>query len=309
MQGLHAAHRLLCCSPSDNPTTGKRQPVKPPKFEYHAASSVEHAVALLQQYGGDARALAGGQSLVPMLNFRLAAPKALIDIGRIPALAGVREEAGTIAIGAMTRQRALEFSTVVQTRLPLLRDALRWVGHLPTRTRGTIGGSLAHADPSAELPMVAAALDAELVAQGPAGRRRIPAAQFFTGMLTTALAADELLVEIRLPAAAPGDRVAIEEFSRRPGDFAIAAIAAVVSGDGKSIRFAAAGVGPHAKRLHEAERVLEQAGLNDAGIAAAAAKASETVEPGSDQNASADFRRHLTGVLLTRAVRRAAGLT
>jgi carbon-monoxide dehydrogenase medium subunit len=282
--------------------------VKPPKFEYHAVASVEEAVSLLQRYGGDARPLAGGQSLVPMLNFRLASPRALVDLRLIPQIAGLREDGDSVLVGAMTRQRALEFSGVVQKRLPLVREALRWVGHLPTRGRGTIGGSLSHADPSAELPLAMTALDAEMVAHGPKGRRSIPASQFFTGYFSTALAADELLVEIRIPAAADGDGVAVEEFSRRQGDFAIAAIAAVVGKDGKKVRIAAGGVGPHATRLREAEAILEKGGMNDDTITAACTKASEVVQPGSDQNGSADYRRHIIGVLLERALRRAAGM-
>ena len=282
--------------------------MKPPKFEYHAAASVEEAVSLLQRYGGDARPLAGGQSLVPMLNFRLASPRALVDLRLIPQIAGLREDGDSVLVGAMTRQRALEFSGVVQKRLPLVREALRWVGHLPTRGRGTIGGSLSHADPSAELPIAMTALDAEMVAHGPKGRRSIPASQFFTGYFSTALAADELLVEIRIPAAADGDGVAVEEFSRRQGDFAIAAIAAVVGKDGKKVRIAAGGVGPHATRLREAEAILEKGGMNDDTITAACTKASEVVQPGSDQNGSADYRRHIIGVLLERALRRAAGM-
>jgi len=271
-------------------------------------ASVEEAVSLLQRYGGDARPLAGGQSLVPMLNFRLASPRALVDLRLIPQIAGLREDGDFVLVGAMTRQRALEFSGVVQKRLPLVREALRWVGHLPTRGRGTIGGSLSHADPSAELPIAMTALDAEMVAHGPKGRRSIPASQFFTGYFSTALAADELLVEIRIPAAADGDGVAVEEFSRRQGDFAIAAIAAVVGKDGKKVRIAAGGVGPHATRLREAEAILEKGGMNDDTITAACTKASEVVQPGSDQNGSADYRRHIIGVLLERALRRAAGM-
>lgn len=280
--------------------------MKPPKFEYHAPASVEEAIGLLQRYGGDARPLAGGQSLVPMLNFRLASPKALVDLRLLTAMAGVREDGDTVVVGAMTRQRALEFSSLVHKRLPLVREALRWVGHLPTRSRGTLGGSLSHADPSAELPIAMAALDAEMVVQGPKGRRTITAAQFFTGYFSTALAPDELLVEVRIPAAADGDGVAVEEFSRRQGDFAIAAIAAVVGKGGKKVRIAAGGVGPHAARIREAEAILEKGGVNADTISAACAKASEVVQPGSDQNASADYRRHLTGVLLGRALRRAA---
>jgi carbon-monoxide dehydrogenase medium subunit len=164
-----------------------------------------------------------------MLNFRLARPAALVDVNRIPALAYVREDDdGTVAFGAMTRQRTIEFSPVVAQRLPLLREATRWVGHLPIRSRGTIGGSIAHADPSAEYPAVLTALDGEVVAQGPRGRRTLKPRELFESYLTTRLAPDELLVEVRLPATPAGAGWAFEEFARRHGDFAIVGIAAMV---------------------------------------------------------------------------------
>src|SRR5690349_24377990 len=166
--------------------------MKPARFEYHAPTSVDEAVALLQRYGGEAKVLAGGQSLMPMLNFRLARPAALVDVNRIAALAYIREENGTVAFGAMTRQRAIEFSPVVAARLPLLREATRWVGHLPIRSRGTIGGSIAHADPSAEYPAVLTALDGEVVARGSKGERTLAPHALFETYLTTSLAPDEI---------------------------------------------------------------------------------------------------------------------
>ncbi|HEU4367782.1 MAG TPA: xanthine dehydrogenase family protein subunit M [Methylomirabilota bacterium] len=282
--------------------------MKPPRFEYHAPRSVDETVELLGRYGGDAKVLAGGQSLMPMLNFRLARPAALVDVNRIPALAYVREEDGAVALGAMTRQRTIEFSPVVARRLPLLHEATRWVGHLPIRSRGTIGGSLAHADPSAEYPAVLTALDGEVVAQGPRGRRTLRGPELFETYLTTRLAPDELLVEVRLPAMAAGAGFAFEEFARRHGDFAIVGIAAMIVRDGarcRTARLAAAGTGPVPARLRAAEEILEREGLGAAAIEAAAARASELVEPDSDVHASADYRRHLTGVLTARALRRA----
>ena len=148
--------------------------MKPAKFEYHAPASIDEALAILARYNGEARLLAGGQSLVPMMNFRLARPDAVVDLNRIEGLAYVEEEGEVLRIGAMTRQRRLEFDPLVAAKLPLLREALRWVGHLPTRSRGTIGGSIAHADPSAEIPMVLQALEGEVVARGPQGERRVP---------------------------------------------------------------------------------------------------------------------------------------
>jgi aerobic carbon-monoxide dehydrogenase medium subunit len=282
--------------------------MKPARFEYHAARSVDEAVELLVRYGGDAKVLAGGQSLVPLLNFRLARPAALVDVNRVPALAYVREDDGVVALGAMTRQRTIEFSPVVAARLPLLGEATRWVGHLPIRSRGTIGGSLAHADPSAEYPAVLTALGGEVIVQGPRGRRTVTAGDLFETYLTTTLAPDELLVEVRLPAMPAGAGHAFEEFARRHGDFAIVGIAAMLVRDGGRCavaRLAAAGAGPVPVRLRAAEEILERDGLGDAALAAAGARAAELVAPDSDVHASADYRRHLTGVLTVRALKRA----
>jgi CO/xanthine dehydrogenase FAD-binding subunit len=260
------------------------------------------------RYGGDAKVLAGGQSLMPMLNFRLARPAALVDLNRIPSLAYVREEDGILAFGAMTRQRTIEFSPVVAQRLPLLREATRWVGHLPIRSRGTIGGSIAHADPSAEYPAVLTALDGEVVAQGPRGRRTLKPRELFESYLTTSLAPDELLVEVRLPSTPAGAGWAFEEFARRHGDFAIVGIAAMIIRDDArcvAARLAAAGVSPVPVRLRAAEEILERDGLDDAALEAAAARAAELVAPDADVHASAEYRRHLTRVLTARALRRA----
>ena len=282
--------------------------MKPAKFDYHAPATADEAVALLARYGGDAKVLAGGQSLVPMLNFRLARPAALVDVNRIPALAYIREEDGTVAFGAMTRQRTIEFSPVVAARLPLLREATRWVGHLPIRSRGTIGGSIAHADPSAEYPAVLTALGGEVVVQGPGGRRTVKAADLFESYLTTTLAADELVVEVRLPAMPAGAGYAFEEFARRHGDFAIVGIAAMVVRAGErctTARLAAAGAGPVPVRLRAAEEILERDGLGAAALEAAAARAAELVRPDADVHASAEYRRHLAEVLAVRAVEQA----
>src|SRR2546428_88895 len=163
--------------------------MKPPKFDYHAPASLDEALALLRRYGGDAKVLAGGQSLMPLLNFRLSRPAALVDLNRIPSLAYIEERDGQVRFGAMTRQRTIEFSPLVARRVPLLREATKWVGHLPIRTRGTIGGSIAHADPSAEYPAVLTALDGEGVARGPKGERVVRARDFFVTYLTTRAAA------------------------------------------------------------------------------------------------------------------------
>jgi carbon-monoxide dehydrogenase medium subunit len=282
--------------------------VKPTKFDYHAPATLDAAIVLLQRYHGDARLLAGGQSLLPMMNFRIVTPAAIVDLNRIPDLAYIRADNGAVRIGAMTRHRAVEFSPVVAERLPLLAEAIRLVAHLPIRSRGTIGGSLAHADPAAELPMVLQALEGEVVARGPKGERVVKAADLFEGMLTTSLADDEIISEVRIAAMPARAGYAVEEFARRRGDFAIAAVAAVVERAGErctKARLATAGVGPASIRLAAAEAILERDGLGDDAIDQAAAKAGELVSPHADQQGTAEYRRHLTRVLTARALRRA----
>ena len=282
--------------------------MKPAQFEYHAPVTLEMAIKLLEQYHGEARLLAGGQSLMPMMNFRLVTPAALVDLNRIPGLDYIRSDNGMVRIGAMTRHRAVEFSPVVAERLPLLAEAIKLVAHLPIRSRGTMGGSLAHADPAAELPMVLLALEGEVVVRGHTGERVIKAADLFEGLLTTSLAADEIIVEARFPAMPADAGFAVEEYARRRGDFAIAAIAAFIERDGErcaKARLATAGVGAMATRLGDAEAILVAGGLGDAVIEQAAAKAAAMVSPLSDPQASADYRRHLTHVLTARALRRA----
>jgi CO/xanthine dehydrogenase FAD-binding subunit len=283
--------------------------VKPARFAYHAPNSLEDALSLLTRYAGEARVLAGGQSLVPMMNFRIATPRAIIDLNRVPDLDYIRHETDIVRIGAMTRQRKIEFSSVIAETLPLLRDAIKLVGHLPTRSRGTIGGSLAHADPAAELPMTLQALEGEVVARSPAGERVIKADEFFRSLLATALTPQEILTEVRFPVMPANAGYAVEEFARRHGDFAICAVAAVLVREGErctKARLATGGTGPVPLRLKAAEGVLEQKGLGDAAVEEAAESASQAVEPMSDQNGSAEFRRHLTRVLTARALRRAA---
>jgi len=282
--------------------------VKPAKFEYYCPATIDEAIALLGRYQGEARVLAGGQSLVPMMNFRLATPTAIVDLNRIPSLDKIEAANGNVSIGAKARQRQLEFTPLIGERLPLLGEALRWVGHLPTRTRGTIGGSIAHADPAAEIPMVLQALAGDVVVRGSQGERRVAAPDLLVAPLTTALGPDEILTEVRFPAMPAGAGHAIEEFARRKGDFAIAAIAVMLVRDGErctTARLATAGIGPVPVRLRDAEAILEERGLGEVAVAAAAQRAAELVEPMTDHNASADFRRHLTGVLTRRAVLKA----
>ena len=282
--------------------------MKPAAFDYHAPTTVEAAVALLERHGDDARLLAGGQTLLPMMNFRLAMPEVIIDLNRIPELAYVEAGDGVVRIGAMTRQRTVEFSPIVEQDLPLLREAIRMVGHLPTRSRGTIGGSVANADSAAEIPMILQVLDGEVCCVGTQGQRVIRASEFFCDTMTTSLAEDEVLTEVRFPSMPSDARFAVEEFSRRHGDFAIAAVTVMIvmaGGICEKARIATAGVSAFSTRLIAAEKTLEGRVVDIAAIAAAAEVAADVVEPVADRNASADFRRHLTKVLTVRALQRA----
>jgi CO/xanthine dehydrogenase FAD-binding subunit len=282
--------------------------VKPARFDYHRPASLEEAITLLTRYGGEAKLLAGGQSLMPLMNFRLARPTALIDLNGIASLAYIREDDGHLRFGAMTRQRTIEFSPLVRRRLPLLAEATALVGHLPIRTRGTIGGSIAHADPSAEYPALLTALDGTVVARGPRGERTLRASELFESYLTTTLGPDEMLVEVRLPTMPDGAGFAFEEFSRRHGDFAIVGIAAMLVVQEErctAARLVTAGVGPVPTRLRQAEEILEHEGYSAAAIEAVARRAGELVEPDTDIHASAAYRRNLTRVLTGRALRRA----
>jgi CO/xanthine dehydrogenase FAD-binding subunit len=229
-------------------------PVKPAPFEYAAPASVDEALGLL---GDDARVLAGGQSLVPLLNFRLARPERLVDINGLSELAYLRASDGRLRIGALTRQAALERSPLVAERWPLLAQAIRLVGHPQIRNRGTVGGSIAHADPAAELPVAFSALDARLHAASGRGTRTIAAGDFFLGPLTTALEPDELLTEIEVPPLPDGARTAFVEHARTHGDFAIAG-AAVVVAPGADARIALLGAGPAPLRAGDAERALRE---------------------------------------------------
>ena len=283
--------------------------MKPPKFEYLAPTSLDEALALLAAHGDEAKVLAGGQSLVPLLNFRLVRPGYLVDLNDIRELAYIRQENGRVAIGALTRQRALETSTLVSDRVPLLADAMPQIGHVQIRNRGTIGGSLAHADPAAELPAVVAALDGELVVRGAGGERVLRADEFFVAYLTTALRPTELLVEVRLPVVPPRTGTAFLEVSRRHGDFALVGVAASLTLDdgGVCTRCAIAliGVGPApvvalaaAGRLVGAVPTIEA--FADVGQLAAA-----DLRPDGDLHASSQYRRHVAGVLTRRALARA----
>jgi CO/xanthine dehydrogenase FAD-binding subunit len=275
--------------------------VKPAAFDYLRPESVDEAVAQLAKFGGDGKVLAGGQSLVPLLNFRIVRPSVLIDINRLTALDFVEEHGGGLRIGALTRHHTLETSPLVRERFPILGAAMKHVAHLVIRNRGTIGGSLSHADPAAELPMMALLLEAEI--RTSAGSHA--AENFFHGPLTTALAEDELVTEVVLPALPPKTGWGFEEFSLRAGDFAFAAVAATVTAeDGKigAARLAAMGVGETPLRLRAVEAALAGKPFTPTLAAIAAQQARDEVDPPSDLRASADYRRHLVAALTERAL-------
>jgi carbon-monoxide dehydrogenase medium subunit len=282
--------------------------MKPPPFEYHRASSVKETVSLLARYGAEAKVLAGGQSLLPMMKLRLARPAVLVDVNRVREAAYVRRSNGAVAFGALARLAELE-SAEVRAACPMLADIARHIGHPPIRHRGTVCGSLAHSDPAAELPVLALALDADLVATGPQGDRIIPATDFFVTYLTTALAPEEILTEARFPTLEPGAGWAFTELARRPGDFAIVAAAvALAADDGGTItkaRVALGAVADRAIRSPAAEAALVgQAGSREV-FAAAAAEAARPLDPPSDVHGSGAYRRHLARVLVERALAQA----
>jgi carbon-monoxide dehydrogenase medium subunit len=281
--------------------------VKPPPFLYARPQTLEEALDLLAQAGEDAKVLAGGQSLVPLLNFRLARPSVLVDLNWVGELTGLERGDGVLRVGAMVRQRAAELSPEADDACPLIGRALRHVGHLQNRNRGTVGGSIAHADPAAELPAVAVATGAEVVARSGRGERTIPAGEFFQGPFTTALAWDEILTEVRFPVTG-GARVAFVELARRSGDFALGGVAAVVRlADGspsvEEVSLAALGMGGEPRRLRGAEEAVRGREITDQVLREAAAAASREVDPFTDVHADAQYRRELAGVLLTRALR------
>lgn len=283
--------------------------MKPPRFEYLDPGTLDEALGLLKSHGDEAKVLAGGQSLVPLLNFRLARPQYLVDLNGIASLAYIRPWGGGLAMGAMTRQRAVERSALVKERCPLLDQAIGLIGHFQIRNRGTIGGTLAHADPAAEVPAVMTALGGELVVRSATGERVMRPEEFFVSYLTTALAPSELLVEVRLPAPAPRAGHAFLEISRRHGDFAMVGVAAAVTLDDAGVctgaAVALAGVGPVPVRVDAAERVLVGARPDSGGFEEAARVVSASLRPDADLHASAEYRKHVGGVLTSRALSRA----
>lgn len=282
--------------------------MKPAQFDYVRAQSLEHAVSALAAAQGDGKLLAGGQSLVPMLNFRLLRPAVVIDINSIAELAFVEEAPNALRVGALTRHRVMETSPLVASHFPVIGAAMTHVAHLAVRNRGTVGGSLSHADPAAELPMLALLLDAKIKTAGQEGPRTIAAADFFVGALTTALDETEIVYEIELPKLPPNSGWAFEEVARRSGDFALAAVAAIITLSGQKIataRIAMTGVGDTPLRATAAEALLRGESFDSDAIERAAQAARAAATPDSDLHASADYRRHLVHVLTRRVIRTA----
>jgi len=283
--------------------------MKLPPVDYVAPRTVSEAVELLAEHQDDASVLAGGQSLIPLLALRLAHPAVLIDINGIAELSGVSATGGWVAIGAMTREYVAEESETITDEVPLLAAALPLIGHEAIRSRGTVGGSLAHADPAAELPAVARALDAEFVVRGPSGERVIPAADWFEGFLTTSRRADELLTEVRFPAAEQGMGVSFQEVARRHGDFAIVGLAASLTlSDGviSDARLAFAGISDVPVRAADAEDLLVGQRPSAELFDEAARRATENIDPPADLHGSSDYRRKVAAVLVRRGLREAA---
>ena len=284
--------------------------MKPALFSHLVPTTVQEALEMMGDHAAEARVLAGGQSLVPMMNFRLARPSVLVDLNRIPDLSYIDDRGDYLAVGAMTRERAIENSALVRDACPLVYDATLNIAHLPIRSRGTIGGSISNADPAAEYPATMLALDAIMIAKSGRGERSIPAAEFFEGVLSTTLNSDEILTEIRVPKAPADSGAAFVEICRRHGDFALAGVGAQVTMDGDSVaavQLAACGVGPGPVRLTEAEAVLRDNSLTNEILSQAEQAASAQVDPDGDAHASAAYRRKLAGVMTKRAVQQAAG--
>ena len=285
----------------------------PAAFNYVRAESIDHAVSALAEHGDEAKALAGGQSLLPLMRLRLAAPDVVVDVGRLADLRGVREDGDALVIGALTTHHEVMNNELVRQHARLLAVATATVADPAVRHRGTFGGSLAHADPAGDLPAVALALGAEMVAQGPDGRRSIPVREFFVDYLETALSPDELLIEVRVPKFGPGWGFRYEKLNRVAQAWAIVGVAAAVRRDNGSIAEARIGLTNMGRTPVRAEAVEQAlAGMDasdDGALARAADQAAEGTGPPSDLSGHADYRRHLARVLTRRAVRHAAGLS
>ncbi len=283
--------------------------MKLPPFEYACPTTVAEAVSLLASHDGEAKPLAGGQSLVPMLAFRIASPALLVDLRKLAELRDIKITNDGITLGAMVRWRDILDDTRLASAHPLLVEAVGHVAHYQIRNRGTVGGSIAHADPAAEIPGIAVTCEAKIVVLGKAGSRVINAADFFRGALTTALEPDEIITEIRLPAWPARRRFGFQEFARRRGDFAMAGAALFYDEDGGKVRNAhvgAIGVADRPLRLAAVEQVLNGNAIEESVIAKAEAAASAAVDPADDIHASGAYRKALIGVMVERALRAAA---
>jgi carbon-monoxide dehydrogenase medium subunit len=275
--------------------------LKPAPFAYAKAKSLDHAIELLARPDGEARLLAGGQSLIATLNMRLSAPKLLIDLNGVSALAGIAVKNGMVEIGALTRHVEAERSADIAQHAPLIALAMPHIGHAAIRNRGTLGGSIAFADPAAELPACLVALGGEVEIAGPRGKRTVNAGDFFKGLFETALGAGDVLTAIRVPAATPETRVGFAEFARRHGDYAMVGLAATAQSDGKGlgdVRLAYFGVGNIPVRARKAETKLTEGNINDAVQALAA-----DLDPSGDVQATGATKKHLAGVLLRRVAK------
>lgn len=284
--------------------------MKPAPFEYYAPDSIEQVVELYSQYGGEAKILAGGQSLVPALNFRVVQPSALIDLNRVAELSYIREDKDVIRLGAMARERHLEFDASIERHAPLLHEAVPFIAHPQIRNRGTIGGSIVHSDPAAELPVLMTALNARLKAKNASGERWVDAKDFFVGMFTTALEPDEILVEIELPFSPPRTGWSFMEVAPRAGDYAMMGVAVLVTLDENGncqkakLVYLNAGEGP--VEATEAAGSLEGQSIDDKLIKSAAEHASQQeMSPFGNMHASAEFQRHLAKVLTQKALQQA----
>ena len=283
--------------------------MKLPPFDYACPATLSEAVQLLATHDGEAKAVAGGQSLVPMLAFRLARPTLLVDLRKLADLRGIKISEKGVTLGAMVRWRDIEDDDRLDTAHPLLKTAIANVAHYQVRNRGTVGGSLAHADPAAEMPGIAITCDAEIAVVGKSGARVIQAADFFQGALTTALTPDEIIVEVRLPAWPKGRRWGFEEFARRRGDFAMAGAAGFYDqndGKARNAHVGVIGVADRPLRLPSVEAALNGRIIDQAAIAAAEAATCAAVDPQDDIHASAAYRRALVGTMVERALQRAA---
>lgn len=279
--------------------------MKPASFDYVRAESIEHAVQALNVAGGDGKVIAGGQSLMPMMNFRLVKPSVLVDINRIPGLDAVQMRGDKIVLGALVRHRMTATDALIAKHIPVLHYAMKHVAHLTVRNRGTFCGSVCHADPAAEMPMMSLLLNGIVHIASPRGKRVLAAQDFFIGSLVTALEPDELVTEIEIDMLPPGTGWGFEEFARRHGDYALAAVAVTMQrqdGVASAVRVSLMGVGEMPMRLPQIEAMLESGQINASLIEKAVDALRTELEPNSDLNASADYRRHLAGVLTRRAI-------